>query len=180
MYKSRGLKPVVFFMFSLFLSFGCAAMRGDISARFYELKKGEVIQAQLKNFGHGQGRITAIMPDGEEMKGEYIITVPRKRPVMPVTRPIPVPLDKNASDQKAASDTESPGTEKAQELWPSIYGFGPNAEAVPAGSATLVGGHGTVLEIVFYAASLIEGYADGVAQDNKGRRYRVHVGQLAE
>jgi len=49
----------------------------------------------------------------------------------------------------------------------------------PAGSATLVGDQGTVLEIVIYSFYYYRGiHGGGVARGNRGNWYRIHIGEV--
>ena len=55
------------------------------------------------------------------------------------------------------------------------YGYGKNSQAKPAGTGILVGGTGTVIEIVFYRISGDLQTGDGVGRDNKGQYYRIFM-----
>ena len=142
-----------------FLAGGCAAV--DVGARLYDTQSGTVILATLEGFDIGHGRITAEAPDGERFTGDFSLN----------GWPTPYMGARFSLAQAAAEPQPGPA---------EVYGFGPDSDAKPVGSATLVGDRGTVLELILYSLSRPGQYGAGVASDNKGTRYRVHIGGRVE
>lgn len=151
-----------------------AACAADVAvpARLYDLASGRVIEATLGSFQQGYGRMTAQMPNGELLEGEYTLYV--QRPGSPVAPS--ASTSSNVDRPQSEGNTEGPPEGRKPS---EVYGFGEGVEADPIGSATLVGNRGTVLQVVFYRMNALARYGDGVAYDNKGNWYRIHVGMIA-
>jgi hypothetical protein len=158
-------------LLSVFVA-GCAGSRTS-TARLYNLQSGVVITLHLQTFYEGRGALSATMPDGEEVTGEFRISKREHDPpqlVRPATENVPSDAD--------GQDTSRTTPKQPERSWPEVYGYGPDSDAKPVGTAVGVGNRGTVLEIVLYSANLQDGDADGVGRDNKGNWYRVQVGEL--
>jgi hypothetical protein len=127
----------------------------------------------LHTFYEGRGTLSATMPDGEEITGEFRISEREHDPLQRVGSATEN-VRSDAGDQETSSATPT----QPERSWPEVYGYGPDSDVKPVGTAVGVGNRGTVLEIVLYSANLRDGDADGVGRDNKGNWYRVQVGNL--
>lgn len=152
------------------LAAGCA-VSGDLAGRLYDVERGTVLEATFERFDVGHGGVSAIAPDGEHFAAEYSLGEEAAPPggVSPVL------------EGQAGEDGDRPPAEDAVTIirsWPELYGYGANGDAEPVGTATLVGDRATVIEMVLFHISRRGGFGDGVARDNRGRVYRVHLGDL--
>lgn len=169
-------KLLFLFLFSILFS-GCALTK-DSAARLYNLHNGEVIHVRLYDFYRGHGRMSAQLPDGEELNGEYTITK-RDHQEMPLPPSIMQPnSEKSIMESEPEDRTQASSSQKDVKSWSEVYGFGGSASAKPAGTAIAIGNRGTVLEIVLYSANIQNGFGDGVGRDNKNNWYRIHIGEL--
>lgn len=160
----------------LFLG-GCAAQRGPL-LRLYNLKEGRVLRVNVTDRLGNHGILSATLPDGERLSGEYFISPPKKEPRLKMPRPGDlVPFASGTADSAAAGTSVEKETAESPFFWTDLYGFGPASDARPVGSAILTGNRGSVFEIVFYHYSASPFFADGVGRDNHGRFYRVYFGK---
>jgi len=168
--KIKRWKKVLAVVFCLSLA-GCIPAN-RLPLRFYNLQSGQVIPAELTNTHDNRGSITATLPDGKSLTGEYSVVEYTGRRYR---------FEKFMSGGKK-SEVEKPLASELPEtdakLWPDVYGFGRAATAKPVATATLVGNQGTVIEVVFYSLNLDNGSGSGVGRDNAGNWYRVYVGEL--
>lgn len=149
---------------------GCFSM--IVPARIYNLNTGQVITAELDQSTAGHGEIRASTFGGEMFAGEYVLTG------FAYNHRRPVPLSFGISPD-ATVPPEELDQDRAK-IWAERYGFGSGADARPAGTGTMVGNRGTVIEIVLYSYSdQPDVYADGIGHDNSGNWYRVHVGEVS-
>ena len=164
--KTPFISTTLFISMMLIVMFtGCVVTR-ETFGHIYNLRSGKIIQAKLYNISYGYGRIAAQLPDGELLEGDYMFGSPREN-LMPI-RPR---LHAEGYNKDSVTSTVPPGT------WQEDYGFAPNSNINPVGTATLAGSQGTVLEIVFFTVNIPYANGDGVARDNKGNRYRVYFGE---
>lgn len=162
---------------------GCAVtppISTDAPGRFYNLETAQVISAMLYGFSGRHGAMSAQVPGGETFKGEFSLsagfgTEGFDRMRWAAARAQPPGED---AEKKPAESTARPTL--SDKSWPEIYGFNWLAPASPAGTASLVGDKGTLMDIVLFHVDVFEGFADGVAKDNRGNWYRVYVGELPE
>ena len=131
--------------------------------RLYDLSDGTTIEVFLKRNSPNSGRLVSAQVQDERFDGEMIFygNTTEYRP------PIGFRHETDAVSSQEHTSTEASFAE--------LYGFGKDANVRPAGTAMLVGNHGTTIEIVLYRISADLQYGDGVARDNKGRRYRVFL-----
>jgi hypothetical protein len=160
------------FLLTVFVA-GCAGPKAS-TGRLYNLKSGAVITVHFQDFYEGRGALSATMPDGEQVTGEYRIAE-REHTSTELLRPAIIAADRSEAETLESSRTNP---DQPPRSWPEVYGFGPNSEVEPVGTAVAVGDRGTVLEIVLYSVNLRDGDGDGVGRDNKGHWYRVQVGDL--
>jgi hypothetical protein len=159
------------------LSVGCVSP-SPTPARLYNLDTGDIIPAELGYSNKGHGWMTAKLPNGETCSGEYTVggfgtPYGPPSPNGGITRPLE-DSDRSEGENKSENGAEDEMT------WAEIYGFGAGTYIRPAGSATLVGDRGTVLEIVIYSFYYFHGtHGDGVGRDNHGNWYRVHIGKVS-
>ena len=133
----------------------------------YELREGKTIKVIINQISRNQGRITSIKSDDETFQGEYYLHE-TQRPIYPV-----VGIPRNSMTE-SIQDSSS----KAYEIsLPERFGFGKDNQAQPVGSGVLLGSKGTVIEIIFYHLSSNLYSGDGIARDNKGRFYRIFLGE---
>ncbi len=161
------------YLLSAVLVAGCATPMSS-SARLYNLENGRVVILHLHSFSNGRGKLSAILPDGEEANGEYHISAKDLAPVV-LSRPA---VGEDHSGVELEEKSSAVRDQKAMRSWPEVYGYGPNSNVGPIGTGIVVGNRGTVLEIVLYSANLRDGDGDGVGRDNKGNWYRVQIGEL--
>jgi hypothetical protein len=142
--------------------------------RIYDLQSGLTIGGEVHDFGEERGAITASLPTGERLTGEYSLY---HRTISYPGRPLKVPGSTGPPGHETHGfDSVMPGEGEAS--WTEAYGFGRESKARPVGTAVLVGNRGTVLQVVLYNADYRDEFADGVGRDNKGRWYRVFIGDL--
>jgi len=148
-----------------------------LTARFYNLASGEIVNATLDDFTKGHGKISATLASGENLFGEYTLSQfsSRSYPINPYPN---LPYTHREDDFTTNNDFLTKSDENRQS-WPVEYGYSPNAIVSPLGTAILAGEKGTVLEIVIYSLNYNYSYGDGVGHDNKGNKYRVHIGDLS-
>ena len=138
-----------------------------LTARFYNLQNGTIITASLEDFSRGHGEIIASLSSGEFLTGEYTFNTFSSGIISS-----PKPYLRDEKENKESSEEKYPSS------WAEDYGFTRNANVAPLGTATLVGNKGTVVEIIFFNLNYQYSYGDGVGRDNKGNKYRVHIGEL--
>lgn len=146
-----------------------------ISGRLYDLQDGSIIEIELSNYFEGYGKASGKIKNGEHLSGEYTLNNRTTRQIPHVS---PGSLFSGAS-KSDVPESKSSIPEKGDPSWQEIYGFSPGSDARPVGTATLVGDKGSIVNIVFFSADTHRGVADGIARTNKGKWYRVHIGNLA-
>ncbi len=153
---------VIAALFSLVAS-GCEVSQVMRPLRLYDLSDGKTIEVFLRRSSPNSGKLVSAQVHDERFEGEIVLygsSVDYK--------PRPGTFGLDAAKGSAGNVPDNAGL-------PELYGFGKDAEARPAGTAILVGSQGTTIEIVLYRISADLQYGDGVARDNKGRRYRVFL-----
>jgi hypothetical protein len=155
------------------LAGGCAT-GGALAARMYDLGQGTVLPATFEGFDAGYGKVSAVAPDRERFAGEYTLAV-REVPLQYRTF-----AEGQAGEAPNAAGGPAEGAVAANLPWPELYGYGSHDAAPPVGTATLVGDRGTVIEMVLFQVNRQLRIGDGVARDNRGRVYRVHLGDLEQ
>jgi hypothetical protein len=162
-----------FVVCSLLTITGCGWTR-DVGMRCYDLADGATIRATMYTFSHGFGQISAIMPDGEQLHGEYSL-IPGSNYTIYPPRPVHPHIGTPGTDSLLSMKRDTVGRDMPS--WPFEYGFALNTDARPVGTATLRGDKGTVLEIVFFSVDINYPHGDGIARDNKNHHYRVYIGE---
>jgi hypothetical protein len=151
----------------------CQLRGPHVPMRIYDLERGLTIAGEVHDFDEARGTITALLPTGESLTGEYSMF---HRAVPFPGRPL-----KDLGSGTNGHETDEFGSVmpgEGEASWPEAYGFGRDSKARPVGTAVLVGNRGTVLQVVLYNADYHDEFADGVGRDNKGRWYRVFIGDL--
>jgi hypothetical protein len=151
---------------------GACATGGARAGRMYDLERGTILQATFEGFDAGYGRVSAVAPDRERFAGEYTLAV---REVLLQYRTF---TEGRPGEAPNAAGGPAEGAVAADRPWPELYGYGSHGAAPPVGTATLVGDRGTVIEMVLFQVNRQLRSGDGVARDNRGRVYRVHLGDL--
>lgn len=143
--------------------FGCEIPQVMRPLRLYDLKDGTTIEVFLRRNSPNSGRLVSARVQGEKYEGEIVLYggSPDYKPLG------------GLSGQYNAAEGYKNFSDDAN--LPELYGFGKETNAKPVGTAVLVGNQGTTIEIVLYRISVDLQYGDGVARDNKGRRYRVFL-----
>jgi hypothetical protein len=160
-------------LFLAAITTGCAAPP-PTPARLYNLDNGDIISAEMGYADSGHGLMNATLPTGEICKGEYTIAGAGR------SHGPPPYADQTRPPDEKRSEIE-PGVTGKDLSWAEAYGYGPGTYVQPIGSATLVGERGSVVEIVIYSYYYYHGvHGDGVARDNHGNWYRVHIGKVPE
>lgn len=124
-------------------------------ARLYNLTNAELIHVKLFYFKRGYGRASATLPDGSALEGRYAL----------------------ARAGRPARDT-SPGTGIDRAAFAEVYGYNRSTDSHPVGYGALSNDAGITLTMVFYSVDTLHGYGTGLARDNRGDWYRVHIGDL--
>ena len=137
---------------------GCTSIQ-KTPARFYALNDGKIIRVQLYHLNDGHGRATAMMPDGSVLEGNYSLA--------------------SVSDHSAEQGAHpaAPESGRADITWAERYGYSTAADPHPRGTGTLKSGTGFNIHFVIYSINIDGGYGTGLARDNKGTWYRLHVGE---
>lgn len=129
-------------------------------ARLYGLDNAELIRVKLFYFGRGYGRATATLPDGGTLQGRYAVASTDQTP----GRRAAVMADLDTVTQRAE--------------YARVYGYNRSRDSHPVGYGMLSGDSGTTLTIVLYSVDPTHRYGTGVARDNHGNWYRIHIGTL--
>lgn len=154
------MKSTLPLLFAVLFS-GCSAIQtAETPARLYNLDSGDVVSIQLHKFQSDGGRATGVMSTGETLEGEFSL------------------MGENPNLTKGKDLQRSGLMKSAETTWSEAYGFSTSAKATPLGTGTLVGSQGTVLQLVLYTADKWEARGDGVAKDNHGNWYRLHIGSI--
>jgi len=114
------------------------------------LQTGNVLHASFRKYGTGHGSITATMPEGTTLVGEYST----------------ISGLGYSSGVGTASVTGNSGY-----AWATAQGFSFNQAGQQYGSAVLSGA-GLVIDLV-YVVDPWSGHGNGVGRDNRGGTYRV-------
>jgi len=129
------------------LSLSCGARK----ARLYNLDSGQVLNASFTWGGSGKGKLTIVMPDGEQCTGEYV-TVP----------------EGSSTWGSVFGTVYGPGGSVSG----SATGYSVSVEGKQKGTAIATSNKGTVIECEYVTSSWSpQGY--GACQDNKGTVYRL-------
>jgi hypothetical protein len=128
--------------------------------RLYDTGNGKIVEVFLQKSSPNSARLVSAQIQDERFEGEIIFYGINSGYATP-----------RSSVQDLSMSDNSPATADFAEM----YGFGKDSKARPAGTAMLVGSSGTTIEIVLYQISSDLQFGDGVAKDNKGRRYRVFL-----
>jgi hypothetical protein len=131
--------------------------------RLYDLKEGVTLEVFLQPNSRNTGMLVSARSDSETFHGEYAIY--DRTPSLPGREPR---VDAQGMGAPLAGD------------FAETYGFGKESNARPAGTAVIVGNRGTVVDIVLYRVGDDLSFGDGVAIDNKGRKYRVFLSAESE
>jgi len=135
----------------VFLFAACSSIP-KTPARLYNLTNAELIHVKLFYFKRGYGRASATLPDGSALDGRYAMT-----PAAPNT---------------------SPGTGIDRAAFAKVYGYNRGTDSHPVGYGVLSNDAGITLTMVFYSVDTLHGYGTGLARDNRGDWYRVHIADL--
>lgn len=129
-------------------------------ARLYGLDNAELIHVKLFYFGRGYGRAAATLPDGSTLQGRYAVTSADQSP----GRRAGVLADLDTVTQRAE--------------YARVYGYNRSRDSRPVGYGILSNDSGTTLTLVLYSVDPTHHYGTGVARDNHGHWYRIHIGDL--
>lgn len=143
------------------LLFGCTSIP-KTPARLYNLSTGDLIKVNLFYFQRGHGHAVATLPDGTRLEGRYAVVPTASR---------------NPRDSAAAVDLHAPGDPAR---WAEHFGYSRSAAPRPLGYGVLTGKAGDTLNIVFYSIDTRRGYGTGIARDNRGTWYRIHIGHPSD
>lgn len=136
----------------------------SVPARFYNLNNGEIIKVKLYHFPRDKGEAVAELPHGNTANGNYILA-------SKVTRPI--------ESQRQDAD-ERMITMPDDKAWAEMYGYSSNIESQPVGSGVFINENGVAIRMLLYSVDTRRAYGTGIARDNEGNWYRVHIGRLTE
>lgn len=144
------------------------------NARLYDFTSGFLIDAQVIGLGNHHGRMTAQLPSGEKLRGEFTLTNEK-----PSSATVPGLIQLNPEQRGSSlNDGQESGRSvpKGGKSLAQVYGFSGAADARPVATATLVGTRGTVVEVVFYSLDAGDGTGTGIGRDNKGDWYSIRLG----
>jgi len=144
----------------LLLTFGCLR-----TARMYPVSgpilndHPQIIIAEFKDYGSGNGEVTVKLPDGELLQGEYS-TVPQGS------------MSFSTSSSNGMVSASGSGIAITAFDWSNTYGNSFSVANMQCGQATCIGNKGTALSVE-YAVSAMTGHGYGIGKDNKGNIYRI-------
>lgn len=149
------------------LAFACVCLAAGCStvpktpARLYDLDNAQLIHVKLFYFKRGYGHATAVLPDGGALHGRYAVAPPGAGPA----RRAAVMADLDTVPRRGA--------------FARVYGYNRSLDSHPVGYGRLSSdGADITLTMVLYSVDNARGYGTGVARDNRGHWYRVHIGDL--
>ena len=150
----RTFAPAFFMIIALF---GCTMPQVYQPLHLYDLEDGSTIEVFLHPTSRDHGTITSREGNPTQFTGEYTFDAER------------APLRYGSYPGYDNSGTNAYSDKKMTDL-AEAYGYGKNSQAKPAGTGILVGGAGTVIEIVFYRISGNLQTGDGVGRDRSEER----------
>lgn len=142
-------------------------------ARLYNVNNDMLSTAHLYALDKRYGRVTVTLPSGEHLQGDFTLTDGGgdRAPAPEIVRLV---YNDSAPGVRGAPLNLSPVA--AERPLATLFGYKHGDKAVPLAVATLVGGRGTALEMVFYTLDVKHDAGSGVARDNKGNWYLIRLG----
>lgn len=125
-----------------------------------------MINVKLYHFPRDKGEAMAELPHGKTANGNYILA-------SKITQPMDVEFAHGDSNERMISMPD-------QSDWAEMYGYTSTIEPEPVGSGMFVSDDGMSMRMLLYSVDSEKAYGTGIARDNKGNWYRVHVGKLPE
>jgi len=129
-------------------------------ARLYSLDNAKLIHVKLFYFGRGYGKASATLPGGATLSGHYAVASGGQPP-----------------GRRAAVMADLDTVARRGEF-SRVYGYNRSIDSRPVGYAILSDGAGLTLTMILYSVDTTREYGTGVARDNRGRWYRIHIGDL--